>query len=558
MTPVFRLEYFITAAANGTPCDLEPIFNEEKYLHAIAGASVDLPMPIGRTQEYLAKLAGMDVEIPDKPIYRTEYYLAHMIDSTVECPAPIFREEMFYYEWASNEYVTISGNPVSFTAKAAPLRKLEVAFSPVQSLNGYDSPWPAGGGTNKWDEEWEAGIYSSDNGLPQPSTQNIRGKNRIAVQPSTQYYAFINTENASLKILYYDATDAYLSNEIRARQTFTTPANAAFVRFSTVNLGGTTYNHDIAINYPSSVTTYSPYSNECPISGWDSLNVEQSGKNLLFAEAFQNGLAGINIGDDIDSITPSTRYIYSYVIPARSGLSFSIKSHDLAKVNFYSVNRYVGRKLADRSLATLTDTDVHTHTYPANLYDYVRVNIGAPSGVDVNFADVDIQLELGADVTPYEAGTGRSISISLGSTVYSGYVDVVTGVLTVDYASVDMGSLSWTMPADYFRAEPSPTKKYCRTNILCSAYKVVSTASASDMPDKSIKGNDNNGRIFVKDSAYSDADTFKTAMNGVQLVYELGTPLTIQLTPQEVLALVGANNVWSDSNGDVTVTYRSN
>ena len=141
LTPVFRLEYFITAAANGTPCDLEPIFNEEKYLHAIAGASVDLPMPVGRTQEYLAKLAGMDVEIPDKPIYRTEYYLAHMIDSTVECPAPIFREEMFYYEWASNEYVTISGNPVSFTAlRSAPLKSLKVALSPIQVGSGDPSP----------------------------------------------------------------------------------------------------------------------------------------------------------------------------------------------------------------------------------------------------------------------------------------------------------------------------------------------------------------------------------------------------------------------------------
>ena len=46
-------------------------------------------------------------------------------------------------------WTTITGNPVSFTARNAPLRKLSVAFSPKQDLHGYDSPWPAGGGVNK-------------------------------------------------------------------------------------------------------------------------------------------------------------------------------------------------------------------------------------------------------------------------------------------------------------------------------------------------------------------------------------------------------------------------
>lgn len=35
--------------------------------------------------------------------------------------------------------------------------------------------------------------------------------------------------------------------------------------------------------------------------------------------------------------------------------------------------------------------------------------------------------------------------------------------------------------------------------------------------------------VFVKDSAYSDADAFKAAMSGVEMVYELATPLTYVL-----------------------------
>ena len=40
------------------------------------------------------------------------------------------------------------------------------------------------------------------------------------------------------------------------------------------------------------------------------------------------------------------------------------------------------------------------------------------------------------------------------------------------------------------------------------------------------------------------------------LCYELATPLTVQLTPHEVTALLGSNNVWADS-GDSEVTYRA-
>ena len=50
-------------------------------------------------------------------------------------------------------------------------------------------------------------------------------------------------------------------------------------------------------------------------------------------------------------------------------------------------------------------------------------------------------------------------------------------------------------------------------------------------------------------------DEFKSAMSGVQLCYELATPLTYQLTPQTVTALVGQNYVWADT-GDVTVTVK--
>ena len=62
------------------------------------------------------------------------------------------------------------------------------------------------------------------------------------------------------------------------------------------------------------------------------------------------------------------------------------------------------------------------------------------------------------------------------------------------------------------------------------------------------------GRLYVYDSTKSalTAADFKTAMSGVQLVYELATPLVYDLTPQTVQTLAGTNNIWS-STGNSTI-----
>jgi hypothetical protein len=45
-------------------------------------------------------------------------------------------------------------------------------------------------------------------------------------------------------------------------------------------------------------------------------------------------------------------------------------------------------------------------------------------------------------------------------------------------------------------------------------------------------------------------------MNGVQLVYELATPIEYTLTGQEVRTFLGQNNIWNDT-GNTEVMYRA-
>ena len=46
-----------------------------------------------------------------------------------------------------------------------------------------------------------------------------------------------------------------------------------------------------------------------------------------------------------------------------------------------------------------------------------------------------------------------------------------------------------------------------------------------------------------------------TPTTGAQVVYELATPLTYQLTPQEVELLLGENYLWESSGADLSLTY---
>jgi len=62
------------------------------------------------------------------------------------------------------------------------------------------------------------------------------------------------------------------------------------------------------------------------------------------------------------------------------------------------------------------------------------------------------------------------------------------------------------------------------------------------------------GSIYIMDTEHTSTTDFVSAVNGHQLVYELATPQTYHLTPQEVDTLLGINNVWADT-GNTTAEY---
>lgn len=152
-------------------------------------------------------------------------------------------------------------------ADGIPLKSLVVNIDPVQSGSGDPSPdnvRPISGhtqavvtrtGVNLWDEEWEVGGYASSTGAAWDTNTRIRSKttNYISVLPNTTYYVNMPSGTSMyLDIMFYNADKTFISStNPNAGKTFTTPSDARFMRFASSVAYGTTYNHDISINYPS-------------------------------------------------------------------------------------------------------------------------------------------------------------------------------------------------------------------------------------------------------------------------------------------------------------------
>ena len=177
----------------------------------------------------------------------------------------------------------------------------------------------------------------------------------------------------------------------------------------------------------------------------------------------------------------------------------------------------------------------------------------------------DISINYPSTDHDYHAYNGTTIPITWqteAGTVYGGTLDVTSGVLTVDKQIADLGDVIWSpdpnRPGVFYggisgREPSSPI-------YACSEY-LVRTESVTTDVDFYISGKESygGGVIFVRDTRYATSTgvEYKTAATGIKCVFKLATPVTYQLTEQELKTLLGQNNIWATANGDTTVEYRA-
>jgi hypothetical protein len=459
---------------------------------------------------------------------------------------------------------TYTGNPVSFNAaQGGTMKSIVVPLTYTQDLHGYDHPWPAGGGVNKFDGLWQ-----------DVSSGNRYSINYIPITENTEYYICTpHIENDYAYIEWYDEDKTLLSRTYVRNGKRTSPVGAKFARLKCWYSFDVT---EIAFNYPSTVTTYSPYANICPISGLTGLSVYRTGKNLLDnEELFTYSNWSSTVAPNGNMPSNNSNRIYSLPI-LKDGQTYTISfgfNGDSFPTYLY-FGQYKDGTSNRIEYITTTDIERTFYTFTAEAGYTYCLRMG--STLDESYFDGQIakwascQLELGSTATTYEPYNGNTYSVDWSTqagTVYGGTVDVVTGLLTVDMATVTYnGTESWAKASGQnafyipLHTMERPADTYIG-KIICDKLQTCIGSSIADFvsAESGITGYAESGYvgqnwIYAKANGATTAAEFKAWLtnNPIQVVYTLAAPLTYQLTPQEIAALIGQNYIWSSNNETLT------
>lgn len=141
----------------------------------------------------------------------------------------------------------------------------------------------------------------------------------------------------------------------------------------------------------------------------------------------------------------------------------------------------------------------------------------------------------------------------INESVYD-YIDLDVKQSTERVGDVDLGTLEWYDNVEashcFFAQVPDMTNN--RGTVLCAQYdfgtNMFSWSYVAYYTDKTINTTENN-YVYIKDTSYTDAATFKAAMSGVMLYYELATPVVTDISD-----LLSADNILPvEGGGSVTV-----
>lgn len=466
-------------------------------------------------------------------------------------------------------------------AEGNAISKLVISIDPVQDLHGQSNPYPAGGGKNLlnpsiFETKTSGNITytpktdtvvslsgtsdSTTNYYICPTGSNVVKENCGYVLPAGTYtFSARKKDGTALGLdgaigLFYWEGDSETREVVQANNsnTISVTVTSDETLYVTPIIGGasgkaTNFDVYFQLEVGNTATAWSPYSNICPISGWTEAKVTRTGKNLLNPDILTTMgttyVTSVNYNTEGKiSVKPSTQYVFSFSGTVGDGRIFQYDASGNA----------IGSALQFTSQPYSFTTDARC-TKIGFRYKFTET-----SGATV--ADSKAQLEKGSTSTAYEAYNGQQYTISLDGTIYGGTLDVTTGVLTVDRAVATLnGSESWS-------TNSATTGLYYLTisgiknatgHIKSNMFKET-TVSGVNMVVGEMKFVSPN--IVNFKTSYATVDAWKTALasDNVQLLYELNTPFTVQLTAEEVTTLKGQNNIWADCGNVLELSYSAN
>lgn len=442
----------------------------------------------------------------------------------------------------------------------SPIKELNASISPIQDLHGYDYPWPGGGGKNLLEITTPTQTINDVTFTVDKAAGTVTA-NGTATKGGTYFYVkstplnVVSGESYIISGLEQEggdnsfsirvgrgSDDAYITatgSSTSAR--FTAPEDSIRIRL-VVASGYTAQNlvFKPMLRLASDTDpTFEPYSNICPITGWTEATVMQNGKNLL-DNVFTQGSFDAN-GEEIPTTGP--RYRTGFIrVGSGKTYTFSQDIRVWGSVAYYYT-------LAKKFIGTQAWYSGSSITPPDDCA-YIRLLLDSdPSGRYY-------QIEEGAQATEIVPYWGQPVTISFGSagTVYGGTLVIAKGLLTVSRINFDLRSLTWIRNGDgQFYSRISSVLTSNADNNLCSCYQPSPDGAIDGNVDKSISSR--GAILWIRDNRYTTAESFVANLpDNAQFVATLETPITYQITPEQLYILPGINTI-SASTGNVTVTY---
>lgn len=496
------------------------------------------------------------------------------------------------------ELIEIKDDLVHFVNNGdeSPVESCVVDIDPVQDLNGYDSPWPAGGGKNLLpplasETKNNVSISVADDGTitinGTASADTYFDKNiSISIDAGTTYYlcGFNISASSSSKLTIFMITsignpqiNLHTANAIFSAQA----SDDTVVRQYRLRVPeGVTYTNFIVKPMlqigGSTPTSYTPYSNICPITGWTGAKVTRCGVNIFDKSEVIDG-AYINDTDGTEKQSAESKA--TGWIPVVPGEKYYILTEQTmgAWGAWYDKNKAFIKSIT----GYLPSGGQKEQTAPSNA-SYMRLTCfrSGSGNIDtfaVNHPSTD------HDYHPYQS---KQVIIPFGQTVYGGTLDVTKGELVVDRAMVELPSdMSWaTWGVNYrtsgitgffiYRHNIPSTLDFSNigiavlTNLLAinngvwGGSKVgywTNASGASSNWYEIVSISNETASILSTDTSAEAVAKFKAflASTPLNVLYELATPTTYHLTPQEITILCKENNIFADT-GQTAISYYDN
>lgn len=291
-----------------------------------------------------------------------------------------------------------------------------------------------------------------------------------------------------------------------------------------------------------------------PISGHSTVNVWRTGVNV-WDEEWEGGRLDYDKnsptwGQNVGGGNQIRSKNYISVIPGE--IYYGVNTGD---GNVYAIFYDAAKNPVEINGNGYGDIKNKTFTVPASarfMRFYVTTITTYSNNISINYPSTDHD---------YHAYTGTTATISLGTTVYGGTLDVVSGVLTVDRAKIVWNGtgVNWIQSTGYVNrftytdadlGASGDITKYM-SNMLTPTQWGITKYSFSIRTSGAVY-------IMLDDTApQMTADEFKAwlADNNIEVCYELAQPQTVQLTATQLSTLLGENHVWTDA-GEVTLTAK--